>query len=86
MTDERRIVAIRKEPVAGHEHVTKVKLADDTVEDVADVIRAIDEHDAHYTMTPPEGAPAHEAHLETGLPLLVQVIRCPDCNERILFA
>lgn len=83
---EKRVVAVRPVQVGGHTHVGAVKLENGTVEDAADVIRAINEHEAHYTMIPPEGAPAYQAWQETGLPLLLQTCQCPDCIEQVLFA
>jgi hypothetical protein len=32
------------------------------------------------------GAPAYEAHAQTGLRLLVQTRACPWCGEKVLFA
>jgi hypothetical protein len=83
---ERRVVAVRPVEVAGHTHIAAVKLADDTIEDAATVIAAIRAHEAHYTMIPPPGAPAYEAHVETGLPLELQIRPCPDCTAETLFA
>lgn len=83
---EKRIVAIRPIDVAGHTHIGSVKLADDTIETSETVIAAIRDHTAHYTMIPPEGAPAYEAFKETGLPLLIQIRQCPDCNAETIFA
>jgi len=86
---EKRIYATHREPCSANPellHHTQVKLADDVRETAADVIAAIDAHEAHYVMYPPEGAPAYRAHQETGLPLIVQVRECPDCGEQVLFA
>jgi hypothetical protein len=80
------VVAVRTEMVGGHEHVIAVKLADGRMQTKAFVIGMIEQHAAHYTMRPPEGAPAYAAHQETGLPLLLQVRLCPDCGEKTLFA
>lgn len=73
---DRQIVAVRHADHAGHKHISKVKLADGTVEDAADVLRAIGAHDAHYVMDQP-GLP---------LPLLVRSQQCPDCAEEVLWA
>lgn len=83
---ELEVVAVRPIEVGGHTHIEKVKLANGDVVEAADMIAAIDAHKAHYVMRPPEGAPAYQAHQETGLPLLVQTRDCPDCAERVLFA
>lgn len=79
------IVAVRAERIGGHEHNVEVRLADGSERLAEDVIAAIEAGDV-YTMRPPEGAPAYAAHQRTGLPLLVQVRQCPDCNEKVLFA
>lgn len=85
---EKRVVATRPVEVAGHHHHSAVKLTDGSVEDAGTVIAAIDDPavHVHYTMIPPEGAPAYLAWQETGLPLELQVRDCPDCGERVLFA
>lgn len=83
---EFRIVAVRHAEVGGHTHITDVKLADGSTERATRLIAAINDHEAHYTMIPPEGTPAYQAWQESGLPLLVQTRQCPDCNEEVLFA
>jgi len=66
-------------------HVGAVVLADDSVVSADDAIALIDAGGV-LAMTPPPGAPAHAAHLATGLDLLLQVIECPACGKRVLFA
>lgn len=84
---EKRIVAVRAEEMRGHMHNTLFKLADGSVETAEQIVAAIEgEEHVHYTMIPPEGAPAYQAHQETGLPLIVQTRPCPDCGEVLPFA
>jgi hypothetical protein len=88
MTGEKRVIATQLVETKGHTHHEKLKLADGAVVEAADAIREIDDPavHVHYTMIPPEGAPAYAAHQEAGLPLELQVRPCPDCGERTLFA
>jgi hypothetical protein len=94
---EKRVVAVRHEDckamldlahAARTRHVTGVKLSDDTIEQAPEVIAALDDPEVHvhYTMIPPEGAPAYDAWQRTGAPLLLQVRTCIECGERVLFA
>jgi len=94
---EKRVVAVRSEDcqamldlvlVARTKHVIAVKLSDDTIEQAPEVIAALDDPEVHvhYTMIPPEGAPAYVAWQQTGYPLLLQVRTCIECGERVLFA
>jgi hypothetical protein len=86
---ELRIVATHREPCPANPeklHHMVVLLTDGAKVKAAEVIKAIEAHTAHYIIHPPEGAPAYEAHQRTGLPLVVQVIECPDCCEKVLFA
>lgn len=69
-----------------HKHIAAVQLADDSMVNAADAIRQIQEHEVHYVMIPPPGAPARAAFEETMLPLLVQTRLCPQCGEEVLYA
>jgi hypothetical protein len=80
------VVAVRQEEVRGHTHITGIKLKDGRQLEASDAIARIKSGESVYTMRPPEGAPAYQAHQETGLPLLVQTRPCPDCGEEVLFA
>lgn len=86
-TVEKRVVAVRAEQVLGHQHNTMFKLSDGSVETAEQIVAAINgpEH-VHYTMIPPEGAPAYQGHQKTGLPLILQTRPCPDCGQELPFA
>jgi hypothetical protein len=88
---EREVIAVRRANCRANpeiEHTAAIKLKDGSIETADAVITAIDDPatHVHYVMRPPEGAPAYQAHQETGLLLELQVRECPDCAERILFA
>ena len=72
-------------PKGGRAHVGGLHLASGDDLDAPDAIDLMDAG-RNYFMLPPPGAPAHEAHVETGLPLILQTVACPACGERVLFA
>lgn len=67
------------------QHASSVLIGDDSELDAADLIALI-EAGRQYFMVPPEGSSAHDAYIKTGLPLIIQVVQCPDCGVRVLFA
>lgn len=83
-----RIVGVRAEPCSESEefqHIIRFKLASDdeiNAEDLVDLIDAGGE----YWMIPSPHAPAYDAHVATGLPLILQTRECPGCGRRVLFA
>lgn len=82
---ELEIVAIRQRTVAGHEHIVAVKLADGREQEVEQVIAAIKDHEAHYVMRTTDGTMPSRTEA-AGLPLLVQVRQCPDCDAEAIYA
>lgn len=65
---EREIVAVR---TAGpHDHIIRVKLADESEQETAEVMAAIESHEAHYIA---QGR-------------LARIEQCPDCLEKVLWA
>jgi hypothetical protein len=82
---DREIVAIRAEDVGGHQHIVKVKLADGTEQDAADVIAAIEAHEAHYVMALPPNVKAATPEGAEHLPLLIRTRQCPDCEKTVIW-
>jgi hypothetical protein len=76
--EEVEIVAAHREPApgGGHEHITRVRLADGTDRDTADLIADLMAEERLYFMRKPGGE----------LPYLVQIRQCPDCTEPVVFA
>lgn len=86
MITGRLVVAVKTREVRGHTHVTMVRLDDETLVPAKEVVRHIDTKVYLYSMIPPKGAPAREAYVATGAPLVLQTRTCPDCRERVIWA
>lgn len=85
--NEKRVIGARREPCAASErqHSSALAIDDGSLLYSSDVIALIDAG-AVFSMKPPPGAPAHAAHAATGLDLIVQVVECPECGKKVLFA
>lgn len=84
---DKEIVAVRMIPCTPQngEHIDRIRLADGGELSNDDAIALMDAG-KRFFMIPPPGAPAHEMHVLTGKPLLVQTRPCPSCGKRVLFA
>lgn len=82
---ETKIVGVRLDKKENCKHVSHVKL-ENGHELKADDLMSLMDAGRSYFMIPPPGAPAYEAHKETGYPLILQIIVCKECKERVLFA
>lgn len=69
----------------GIHHILKLKLGEGREIEASDLAALIDAGGV-YWMIPPPGAPAYEAHLATGLPLILQTRHCPGCGLHVPFA
>jgi hypothetical protein len=82
------VTHVRQEPCpkdATIAHIAAVMLAREHIVQATDLAALIDAG-AFYWMTPLPGAPAYEAHLATGLPLIIQTRSCPGCGAHVIFA
>ncbi len=88
---ERRVVEVLQFPCpqdAEKRHTGAVKLSDGSVVPAVEAIAEIEDDGVHvhYTLVPPEGAPAYEDWQRTGYPVELQVRPCRGCGVPVLFA
>src|SRR5262249_54852354 len=83
--DQRQITGVSREVCTNSrvQHVAKIKLADGSILNKQDVITLMQEGVIFYTIPSP-GVPGYQAHLRTGLPVLMQVRTCPRCQQQVL--